>query len=237
MPRAQVKRWERRKDDRPGEIVAAAVRLFTARGFAATRLEDVAAAAGVSKGTVYLYFAGKEQLFEAVIREAVAPNLDRAEGLIRAARGPTPELLRGLIALLRPLLDTPLTGVVKIIIAESGNFPSLARLYADLIVRRGLGLVRSIIERGMARGEFRAVDAQATAPLIMAPFVLLALWKHSLGAHTALKLDAQVVLDAHVDTLLHGLAAAPKAAIGTATKAVAKPATKLRRRGPQERVS
>src|SRR5215831_19824104 len=108
------KRWERRKEARPAEIVAAALQLFSDRGFAATRLDDVATVAGVSKGTVYLYFESKEQLFEAVVREAVAPNIARAEALVEGFEGPTPELLRQLFELLGAALETPLTGVMKL---------------------------------------------------------------------------------------------------------------------------
>jgi AcrR family transcriptional regulator len=209
MREASAKRWERRRDDRPRELVAAALQLFSERGFAATRLDDVAAAAGVSKGTVYLYFESKERLFEAVVREAVLPNLDRAEAMLRAYQGTTPDLIRGLVGLFRPLLETPITGVIKLIFAESGNFPQLARLYADLVVRRGLGLLRSVIERGVTRGEFRPVDPAATTPLLIAPFILLAVWKHSFGAHTDLTLDRRRVLEAHCENLLRGLAADP----------------------------
>src|SRR5215470_18765707 len=117
MERAQTpKRWERRKDARPGEIVAAALQLFSNRGFAATRLEDVATVAGVSKGTVYLYFESKEQLFEAVVREAIAPNIDRAEAIVDAFEGPTPDLLRALFAFVGEVLETPITGVMKLIV-------------------------------------------------------------------------------------------------------------------------
>jgi AcrR family transcriptional regulator len=202
-----TRRWVRRKEARPGELVAAALRLFSERGFAATRLDDVAAAAGVTKGTVYLYFESKEQLFEAVVRAAVVPNLDRAEALLQTYPGSTPDLIRSLVGLFRPLLDTPVTGVIKLIVAESGNFPQLARLYADLVVRRGLALLRSVIERGISRGELRPVEPTAVAPLLIAPFILLAVWKHSFGAHTDLRLDPQAVLEAHVETVLRGLAA------------------------------
>jgi AcrR family transcriptional regulator len=203
------RRWERRAEARPRELVAAALKLFSERGFAATRLEDVAAEARVSKGTVYLYFESKEQLFEAVVREAISPNLDRAEAMLAAFEGPTPELLRAFYGLVRAVLDTPVTGVIKLILAESGNFPELARLYADLVVRRGLGVLQGILRRGVARGEFRPLNAEATAPLLMAPVVLLAAWKHSFGAYTNLTLDRDAVLDAHVETVLRGLLANP----------------------------
>ncbi len=201
----------RRKEARPAEIVAAALQLFADRGFAATRLDDVATVAGVSKGTVYLYFESKEQLFEAVVREAVAPNIDRAEALVDTFEGPTPELLRALFGFMAGVLETPLTGVMKLIISESGNFPQLARLYADLVVRRAFGLLRRILERGIARREFRQLDVEATIPHLIAPVLLLGMWKHSFGAHTDLVLDRRAVLEAHCDNLLRGLAADPGA--------------------------
>ncbi len=210
MERTQSpKRWERRKEARPAEIVAAALQLFADRGFAATRLEDVATVAGVSKGTVYLYFESKEQLFEAVVREAIAPNIERAEALVDAFEGPTPELLRNLFELLAAALETPLTGVMKLLVAESGNFPQLARLYADLVLGRAFRLIERILERGMARGEFRPVDPHTMVPLVVAPVLLLALWKHSFGTHSDLVLDRRAVLEAHRENLLRGLAADP----------------------------
>ena len=203
------KRWERRKEARPAEIVAAALHLFSDRGFAATRLEDVATVAGVSKGTVYLYFDSKEQLFEAVVREAITPNIARAEALVDGFEGPTPDLLRGLFAFVGEVLETPLTGVMKLIVSESGNFPQLARMYANLVLRRAFALMRRILERGVSRGEFRPMDLHATVPLVVAPILLLGVWKHSFGAHTDLTLDRRKVLEAHCENLLRGLAAPP----------------------------
>ena len=209
MGQAVPKRWERRKEARPAEIVAAALHLFSDRGFAATRLEDVATVAGVSKGTVYLYFESKEQLFEAVVREAITPNIARAEALVDGFEGPTPDLLRGLFAFVGDVLETPLTGVMKLIVSESGNFPQLARMYANLVLRRAFALMRRILERGVSRGEFRPMDLHATVPLVVAPILLLGVWKHSFGAHTDLTLDRRKVLEAHCENLLRGLAAAP----------------------------
>ena len=204
-----TKRWERRKEARPAELVAAALQLFANRGFAATRLEDVATVAGVSKGTVYLYFESKEQLFEAVVREAITPTLDRAEAMLASFEGPTPDLVRFLFELFAAALETPLTGVIKLLVAESGNFPQLARLYADLVLRRAFGLMERVLQRGIDRGEFRPVDPHTTVPLVMGPILLLAMWKHSFGAHTDLVLDRRSVLEAHRENLLRGLAALP----------------------------
>src|SRR5579883_1022372 len=113
----------RRKDARPGEIIAAALASFAQRGFAATKLEDVAAAAGISKGTIYLYFPTKEDLFRAVVRQAVLPNLQAAEGDLAEHTGSSADLLRMLARRFLQLLETDLTAVPKLVVAESGNFP------------------------------------------------------------------------------------------------------------------
>jgi AcrR family transcriptional regulator len=185
----------------------AALRSFAERGFAGTRLEDVAASAGVSKGTVYLYFESKERLFEAVIREAVTPSIDQADALLDAFEGSTPNLLRTLFMVLEGALNGPFPAVAKIILAESGNFPALARMWGDLAVRRAFGLARRVIQRGVDRGELRPVSPDEIVPLVMAPFMLLGVWRQSLGPHVNIPMDSHAVIAAHLDTLLRGLAA------------------------------
>jgi AcrR family transcriptional regulator len=209
MPIRPSKRWERRSDARPAELVAAALAVFSERGFAGTRLEDVATRAGVSKATVYLYFDSKEHLFEAVVRAAVTPNLERAEAMVETFAGSTPELVRALLQVFDGALDTALPAVVKLIVSEAGNFPALARLYAELVIQRGMGLVQRIVRRGVERGEFRPVEPADVAPLVVAPVMLLALWKQVFAPHTDLRLDRQAVLAAHAELLLRGLGATP----------------------------
>jgi AcrR family transcriptional regulator len=199
--------WKRRKKARPGEIVAAALHLFAERGYAATRLDDVAAAARVSKGTLYLYFANKEELFRAVVRETILPNLEAVAGLTAQHQGTTAELLSLVLRRLAGMLETDFTGVPKLILSEAGNFPSLAQFYVDTVVKRGLGLMAGILERGIAQGEFRRVDIATTLPLIVAPFLMMALFKHSLAPHTDLHFDRKAVIENHLDMLLRGLAA------------------------------
>src|ERR1700744_4958639 len=126
----QPRRRARRKEARPGEIVEAALRLFADRGFAATKLEDVAAAAGISKGTIYLYFPTKEDLFRAVVRQAVLPNVDAAEADSASHTGSSGDLLRMLAQRFLLLLDSDLTAIPKPAVAESGNFPAIAQFYA-----------------------------------------------------------------------------------------------------------
>ena len=202
-------RWKRRKEARPGEIVAAALKVFGERGFAASRLEDVAAEAGVSKAAVYRYFENKEALFEAVVREALLPNLAAVEAMVERHDGPSADLLRFLFERLGALLESDASVVPKLVIAEAANFPHLAEFYVDAVVKRGLALLGRILARGAERGEFRPVDLPATLPLVIAPVLLMALWKHSLGRHAEAPFDPARVLQAHLDMLLRGLKPEP----------------------------
>ena len=205
-----ARRRARRKEARPGEIVEAALRLFSDRGFAATKLEDVATAAGIGKGTIYLYFPTKEDLFRAVVRQAVLPNLTAAEALLQNPDTSAADILRAIAERFLLLLDTDLTAVPKLVIAESGNFPAIARFYAEEVVLKGMALIRGVLARGIERGEFRPIDLDGALPLFSAPMLLLLLWKHSLGRHTDIQFNPRAVVATHLDVLLRGLAADPR---------------------------
>jgi AcrR family transcriptional regulator len=205
-PQPQPRRRARRKEARPGEIIEAALRLFADRGFAATKLEDVAAAAGIGKGTIYLYFPTKEDLFRAVVRQAVVPNLDAAVALLEDPDRPAADILRAIAERFLLMLDTDLTAIPKLVIAESGNFPALARFYAEEVIFKGMALIRGVLARGIERGEFRPIDLDGALPLFSAPMMLLLLWKHSLGRHTDIQFDPRLVVATHLDVLLRGLA-------------------------------
>jgi AcrR family transcriptional regulator len=202
-----VSRWRRRKEARPDEILAAALASFAERGFAATRLEDVAARAGISKGTLYLYFKGKEELFEAVVRATLVPNLERLEVLTASFEGSSARLLERLLLTIAGVVDSRVGAIPKLVIAEAGNFPDLARFYLDEVVRRGLGLIGTILRRGIERGEFRPVDVDHTVFCVIAPMLIAALWKNSLEPHDDAPLDAQALARAHLKLLLRGLEA------------------------------
>src|SRR2546425_8083964 len=119
MPSEPVARWQRRKDARPTEILAAALACFKERGFATTRLEDVAAKAGVTKGTIYLYYSSKEELFEAVVRSELVPNIDRLEAAL-AESGPAAVLLERLFSFwAQTVAPSPLSIIPKIVISEA----------------------------------------------------------------------------------------------------------------------
>lgn len=199
-------RWARRKDARPQELLAAALDLFVERGYAATRLDDVAARAGVSKGTLYLYFTNKEELFKAVVRENVLPVIGEAEQTIVQYEGSSTALLREIIlGWWERIGDTKLSGISKLMMAESGNFPEVAKFYHDEVVSRGNAMIVRVVERGIARGEFRAVDAQQTTNIITAQVMMLMMWKHSFSGCRPEPISAPEYLTTFIDLLLRGL--------------------------------
>ena len=197
---------QRRKEARPAELMAAALELFVEKGFAGTRLDDVAARAGVSKGTLYLYFDSKEALFKAVIQEGIVPVLEQGAGLIDGFRGSAAELLHALIGeWWQRIGNTPLAGVPKLMISEAGNFPELATYYHDTVIVRGRDLIRRTLQRGIAAGEFRAVDVETAIDVIFAPMLMLVIWRYSLGACCGTRYDPQVYLQTHLDLAVNGL--------------------------------
>jgi AcrR family transcriptional regulator len=201
-----TKRRSRRKEARPNEIVEAALTLFTERGFAATRLEDVAARAGIGKGTIYLYFPNKEELFRAVVRHRLGPNLDAIQAIIATHTGSSAELLRRIAAHALALVESDIIAIPKLVLAESGNFPAIARLYAEEVAKRGMALLENVLARGMERGEFRRLDPHSVLPLFTGPILAMALWKHSIGRHTDITFDPRRVIETHLDVFLRGLA-------------------------------
>ncbi|HEX5079794.1 MAG TPA: TetR/AcrR family transcriptional regulator [Geminicoccaceae bacterium] len=207
MPTPHPSRWRRRKAARPDEILAAALASFAERGFAATRLEDVAGRAGISKGTLYLYFKGKEELFEAVVRATLLPSIERVEALAATFEGPSAQLLERLLLAFAGVVDSRTGALPKLVIAEAGNFPDLARFYLNEVIRRGLRLIGAILRRGIARGEFRAVDVDHAVFCVVAPMLLGALWKNSLEAYDDAPMDTQALARVHLDLLLRGLEA------------------------------
>jgi AcrR family transcriptional regulator len=199
-------RWERRKDARPQELLAAALDLFVERGFASTRLEDVAKRAGVSKGTLYLYFENKEDLFKAVVRNSIVPAIGEAEVSIAGFEGHSAELLRSLIhSWWQRIGATQASCIVKLVMAEAGNFPELAQFYQEEVVARGTNVFRGVLERAVERGEFRPVDVTRMTQVLMAPMLTLIIWKHSVAPCERSELDPLAFLDTFLDLALNGL--------------------------------
>jgi len=197
----------RRPEDRAPEIARAALDLFVTKGFAATKLEDVARAAGVSKGLPYRYFRSKEELFKAVIVEAIGEPLIRANDMVDAFEGTTEDLLRELVAKFREFAESPSGGVIKLILAEAGNFPDVARFYCSNFDRRGRDLFAKVLRRGIARGEFRPVtDIEMSAILLAQPLAMHSVWLRSLAPYDdSLPADSDRFYGAYLDFVLKGL--------------------------------
>lgn len=205
-PQDPKPRWERRKDARPQELLEAALDLFVEKGFASTRLEDVAKRAGVSKGTLYLYYENKEDLFKAVVRSTIVPALGHAESSIAGFDGPSAELLRMIVmGWWRNVGDTKASGIVKLVMAEAGNFPDLAAFYKEEVIDRGTQMISGLLARGIARGEFRDMDVNQATQVLMAPMLMLITWKHSIGPCERCDLDPQAFLQSFVEITLNGL--------------------------------
>jgi AcrR family transcriptional regulator len=206
MPVSGRPRWRRRKEARPSEIIAAALESFAERGFAATRLDDIAARAGVTRGTLYLYFSSKEELFKAVVRQSIVPILARAEDMLSGSTEPTADLLTKLIlSFPDAVIGSQISAIPKLVIAEARNFPDLARFYLEEVVRRGRRLIKALIQRGIERGEFRSIDENHAFYCVMSPILVAMLWKHSLGLYDETGLDPHALCRAHVELLLRGL--------------------------------
>ena len=211
-----VARNRRRKEARPQELTAAALALFVEKGFTATRLDEVAARAGVSKGTLYLYFDSKEALFKAVIQEGIVPALEAGEAMLAECDDP--------VLLLRQILhgwwlrigSTELGGIPKLMMAEAGNFPDLAAFYDEAVIQRGMRLVRTVVERGIARGVFRPIDLDNLATVLIAPLLHLALWRHSFASCCGRHTDVDRYLDTYFQIVFNGLSTSAVAA-GDAT--------------------
>jgi TetR/AcrR family transcriptional regulator len=203
----------RRKEARPGELLDAALDLFVEKGFAATRAEEVAARAGVSKGTLFLYFPSKEELFKAVVRENISGRFAEWEEEFKTFEGSTADMVRYCMRVWWERIgSTPASGITKLIISEARNFPDIAAFYQQEVIRPANQLIRRILQRGVERGEFRPLDIEYSVFSIVAPMVFLIMTKHSLGACVPQEypLDPVRYIDAQLENLLQGLCVRPQ---------------------------
>jgi len=201
-------KWRRRKEQRPGDIIAAALSVFAERGFAAARMEEIARRAGISKGTLYLYFETKQDMFRAVVREVVVPNIGAVQQAALAADLPFAAIVRMLLPRFAELVTTlPIGAVAKMVIGESRNFPELARVWHDEVIFRALGVVAGMIERAQARGEVRPGDPRTHAFSIMGPMLMGVLWRETLTPVGGAELDLPAIARQHAETVLGGLLA------------------------------
>ena len=199
---------QRRKEIRPQQLLDAALDLFVEKGFSATRSEEVAQRAGVSKGTLYLYYPSKEELFKAVVRQNLSQLIAEGVDLLESFTGSTSVLLATLIdAWWQRAGNAAAGGIHKVVLAEVRNFPELARFYADEVIVPATALFRRAVQRGLERGEFRPVPVDEVAYALMAPILFSLLHRHSFGACPApgIQIDHAATLRTHVDLVLRGL--------------------------------
>lgn len=202
-------RWHRRKEARPAEILDAAMHEFTERGFAAARLEDIARRAGCTKGTIFLYFANKEELFKAIVREHLIPVLHQAEQRLEQHEGRASDLLRELVrARWELMVVSRFSAVPKLVMSEAGNFPELAQFFYDDVVSRSHTLFSRVLRSGIERGEFRAdLDVAYVTRALMAPLLVAALWKHGMRSCARAEIDPETYFATSLELLMAGLAA------------------------------
>lgn len=197
-------RWQRRADARPQELLDAALTVFVARGYAQTRLDEIAERAGVAKATLYRYYESKLELFKAVVRNSLVASLDE---LSRPPLGARDRLVHLLTAFMERVAGSHLSGIPKLIIAEAGNIPEVARFYHDEVILRARAQVVAALDEGTANGEFRAVDTEYAWRIVVAPLLLSIIWKHSFQTFEAEPLDFKRHLNAQLDLLFDGLSA------------------------------
>jgi AcrR family transcriptional regulator len=201
---------QRRKDARPSELLDAALELFVEKGFAAARAEEVAQRAGVSKGTLYLYYPSKEELFKAVIVRNLTSRIADTAQQVQAWDGEMAPLLQSLLVRWwQETYASPASGVFKILISEMRNFPEIAEYYVQQVIEPGSALIGSIIAKGIASSEFREVDVESTVHSLVLPMVMLCVHKHGLSACTQHQIDGQRFIAEHVDLVVRSLRQRP----------------------------
>ncbi|MBC7942282.1 MAG: TetR/AcrR family transcriptional regulator [Chitinophagaceae bacterium] len=208
----------RRKETRPQELLDAALTLFVEKGFAATRTEEVARRAGTSKGTLFLYYPTKEDLFKAVVRQNLASLI--AEGLEKLGyfQGSSSQLIAVLMnTWWERVGNTPAAGIHKVVLAEARNFPEIAQFYSDEVIVPADQLFSAAVQRGIDSGEFRALPVHEVAQALLAPMIFMALHRHSFGACQvcgAADVDPADMLRTHLELVLRGLEVRPSKAPG-----------------------
>ncbi len=228
QPHAPKLQRQRRKEARPQELLQAALSLFVEKGFAATRIDEVAKQAGVSKGTLYLYYPSKEELFKAVVRQNLSSLIAEGQQMAAAFEGSSAELLRCLMQTWWERVgDTPVAGIHKIVLAEVRNFPELAQFYTDEVIVPADELFTTAVQRGVLSGEFRDLPLHEVAHALIAPLIFMALHRHSFGCcpvHGVVEVDPAAMLQTHLDLMLRGLEVrALPTTVTQPTKPLAKP--------------
>jgi AcrR family transcriptional regulator len=207
MLEARTDTRRRRKAERPQEILEAAFVEFSRNGYAMTTLDQIAEHAGVTKGTIYVYFENKEHLFISMVREITKATLDTVHEMLETHEGSTADLLRAQFSFIYQHIveDRRRREVLRMLIAEAPRFPELADRYHQEILRPCLDMLRQAIQRGMDRGEFRNSAIIDLPQIVIAPIALVDLWMMMFDDRQPL--DMKAYFNAHLDLVLNGLLA------------------------------
>jgi len=211
MPESAEQRgtkFRRRAEARPDEVLDAALELFIENGFAATRVEDIATRAGLSKGAVYLYFPSKESILEGLVRRAISPIADNALGMLRNYAGdPRLVISTALKMIAGRLKDPELVAIPRLLIREIVNFPEFAEMYRREVLDRVIPALIGLIENGIREGYFRKVDAELTLRSVIGPVIAHMLISELFGIRPRDGLAIDRLIDNHLSILFDGLSA------------------------------
>ncbi|KWV60557.1 transcriptional regulator [Bradyrhizobium macuxiense] len=197
-PKAPANRIEK-SAERRAAIVAAAMDEFVARGFAATRLDDIAKRAGVAKGTIYLHFKDKESMFEELIRTAVVPLIERLAAP-PPITGPVRDVVERFVeTFIREIVATPRGDIIRLIVAEGPRFPEIADFYFREVVSKGLAGMTALIQLAVNRGEIRQKELARYPQLLVAPAIVAVIWQSLFARHAPL--DAIAMFRVHLDLI------------------------------------
>ncbi|PHS21908.1 MAG: TetR family transcriptional regulator [Robiginitomaculum sp.] len=202
-----VPRWQRQPEERPGQILDAALAVFRAQGFGAARMDEIAQKAGISKGTIYLYFKSKNAVLEALIDRAITPIARQLEAMAyHAPQGPVTPVLQTMLSFAATNLEAPATRAVPmLVINEAGRFPELASLYRKQVVDVVLGAVTGLIERGIQSGEFRKLNPGYATRTLVAPVLMQLVWNDVFVLAGDTPIDATILIKQHIDIFLNGI--------------------------------
>ncbi|MDV3256638.1 MAG: TetR/AcrR family transcriptional regulator [Sphingomonas sp.] len=199
-------KWQRRAEDRPHEICSAALEVFAEKGFAAAKLDEIARRAGVSKGTLYLYFSDKQELFRAVIRDTISPNIEAVRASLEQTDLPLEEIVRTFLPRFAALAEKlPIGAVAKMVIGESRNFPEIAKVWHDVVLSNAIGTIARIIERAQELGEVRPGDPRLQAFSLMGAMMMGVIWRETLEPVGGAPVDLERLGWQHAETILAGL--------------------------------
>jgi AcrR family transcriptional regulator len=203
-------KFRRRAEARPDEVLDAALELFIENGFAATRVEDIARRAGLSKGAVYLYFSSKEQILEGIVRRAVVPIAEHALSFVRNYEGDPRTVITLVLKMVGGKLSDPkLLAIPKVIFRELAGFPELAQMYRREVLDQVIPVIEDLLRRGIDQGYLRPVDPELTIRSIIGPVIIHVAMQEVFGIQPRDGFAIDRLIDNHLAILFDGLSAPP----------------------------